>query len=162
RWICDPSGMLRIYRLSKLFVALLAISVPCLACVRAYVTEKVGETFQVRMEHAGRPVEGFRLAARGPSGKSVTVAETDDNGIAQFRRLPEGRYSLIPEQPDSTFSAPRVEVKADGPQGVTIREEWPTGGFIAVRALKGAIYGPQYLPGQSQPKLSLELLDGIS
>jgi hypothetical protein len=40
--------------------------------------------------------------------------------------------------------------------------KWPSIAPVLVRSLKGRMRGPDYLPGQSQPRLSLDLLEGSS
>ncbi len=55
-----------------------------------------------------------------------------------------------------------LDVRLDGPTKVTVPLRWPSNVPILVRSLKGTIRGPDYLPGHSQPRLSLDLLEGTS
>src|SRR5258706_109790 len=60
------------------------------------------------------------------------------------------------------FDGADLEVKLDGPSDVTVPLKWPSIAPILVRSLRGTIRGPDYLPGQSQQRLSLDLLEGSS
>jgi hypothetical protein len=48
-----------------------------------------------------------------------------------------------------------IQVKPDGPVDFTLAIDWPSGGPIVARSLRGILHGPA--SAQPQPKLSLDL-----
>ncbi len=73
-----------------------------------------------------------------------------------------GLYLLSADHDAGIADGANVEVKLDGPTDVTVALKWPSIAPVLVRSLKGAIHGPDYLPGQAQPRLSLDLLEGAT
>jgi hypothetical protein len=96
------------------------------------------------------------------SGGYKAVADTDKNGFALFRGVRPGSYHLSADHDAGIPDGADLEVKLDGPTDVTVSLKWPSIAPVLVRSLKGRIRGPDYLPGQSQPRLSLDLLEGNS
>jgi Carboxypeptidase regulatory-like domain len=141
---------------TKLTLAIIAITARCLACTIAYAGVEVGPNFRVSVEGQGRPVQGLRVVIQGSSDK--VAADTDSNGFALFRGVKPGTYYLSAEH-DAGIPDAELIVKPDGPGGITVPLRWPG---ISVRSLKGTIRGPDYVPGESQPKLSFDVLEGNS
>lgn len=139
---------------------MIAITARCGACSVVYPGVKVGPNFRVKVEDHGRPVKGLRVEIG--SSNNRTVADTDQNGLALFRSIRPGFYYLNADHDAGIPDGARLEVRSDGPTNVTVPLKWPSIAPILVRSLKGNIRGPDYLPGQSQPMLSLDLLEGIS
>ena len=131
------------------------------ACTVFYPSVQVGPNFRVRVEDRGRPVKGLRVEIGGYPG-SGTRADTDKNGFALFRGVRPGSYHLSADHDAGISDGADLEVKLDGPTDVTVPLRWPSIAPILVRSLKGRIRGPDYLPGQPQPRLSLDLLEGSS
>jgi hypothetical protein len=119
---------------------------------------QVGTNFQVEVKDGGRPVKGLRLEI---SGQSRAFSDTDKNGLAIFRNVRPGLYHLSPDHDAGIADGPDVEVRLGGPAD-TVPMKWPSVDPILVRSLKGTMRGPDYVAGQSQPPLSVDLLDGIS
>jgi len=128
-----------------------------------YPSVQVGPNFRVRVEDHGRPVKGLRVEIGSYKGSGIrAVTETDKNGFALFRGVQPGSYHLSADHDAGIPDGANLEVKLDGPTDVTVPLRWPSTALVLVRSLKGTIRGPDYLPGQSQPRLSLDLLEGSS
>lgn len=135
---------------------MVAITGHCWACTIAYTSVPVvGPDFRVRVEDRGRPVEGLRLKITG------SQAVTDKNGIASFLGVPPGPY-LVSKDLDTGMAGVPLNVKLDGAADIVLPMKWPNIAPVVVRSLEGMIRGPGYLPGETQPKLSLDLLEAIS
>jgi carboxypeptidase family protein len=108
-------------------------------------------------------IKGLRVETASDRGSgSHIVKVTDKNGFALFRRVRPGSYHVRAEQNPALLYGAYIEVKLDGPTDVTVPLEWPGIVPVPVRSLKGTIRGPDYLPGESQQRLSIDLLDGGS
>ncbi len=112
--------------------------------------------FTVRVEDRGRPVKGLRVQIKGYE------VVTDENGRAHFRDVQPGSSLLTAGQDKWDGSGASLHVTADGPTDVTVPLQWPGITPVSVRSLMGAIHGPDFLPGQPHPKLSLDLLEARS
>jgi hypothetical protein len=110
----------------------------------------------VKVEDRGRPVKGLRVAIKG------YAVVTDEDGFAVFRSVGTGSYFLTANHEVDSLNGAALQVSPDGPTGVTVPLKWPSITPVSVRSLKGTIRGPDFLPGQPQPKLSLDLLDARS
>jgi len=141
---------------------MIAITPHCGACTVIFPVVKVGPNFRVRVEDNGRPVKGLRVEIGSSQGGGKSVVTTDKNGFALFHGVRPGSYHLSADHDTGIPDGAELEVKLDGPTDVTVSLKWPSIGSVFVRSLKGTIRGPDYLPGQPQPRLSLELLDGSS
>jgi len=142
---------------------MLATMARCGACTLVYPSVQVGPNFRVEVEDHGRPVKGLRVEIRGyESSDNRVVSDTDKNGFALFRNVRPGSYHLSADHDAGIPDGADIEVKLGGPTNVTAHLKWPSIAPIAVRSLKGIMRGPDYLPGQSQPRLSLGLLEGSS
>lgn len=150
-------------RSSKLALALIAITARCVACTVVYPSVQVGPNFRVRVEDHGRSVTGLRVQIIGYQGNSSTVvSDTDQNGFALFRGVRPGSYHLTAEHDAGIPDGAELEVKLNGPTGVSVLLRWPNSAPVLVRSLKGTIRGPNYVPGGSEPSFSLDLLEGTS
>jgi hypothetical protein len=135
----------------------------CGACSVVYPDFQVGSTFRVRVEDHGRPVERLRVEiGSNLDNGSRLVTETDKNGFALFRGVRPGSYHVSAYNDAGIPDGADLEVKLDGPTNVTVPLKWPGMAPILVRSLKGTIRGPDYLPGQPQPGISLDILEGRS
>ena len=133
------------------------------ACTIFHTSIPVGPNFRVRVEDNGRRVRGVRVDLAGDEGNgSRSVEVTDQNGFALFRSIRPGSYQLRIEPNIGLLDGAYIEVKLDGPSSVTVPLEWPGVVPVRIRSLKGTIRGPDYFPGEPQPKLSIDLLDGGS
>src|SRR5262245_33044759 len=142
---------------------MIAMIARCGACTLVYRSVQVGPNFRVEVEDRGRPVKGLRVEIRGYQGSdNRAVSNTDKNGLALFRSVRPGSYHLSADHDAGIPDGADVEVKLGGPTDVTVHLKWPSVLPIAVRSLKGMMRGPDYLPGQSQSRLSLDLLEGSS
>jgi hypothetical protein len=143
---------------------MIAIAARCGACSVVYPGVQVGTNFRVRVEDLGSPVRGLRVGISdyGGSGNTRVVTNTDKNGFALFHGVRPGSYLLSADHDAGIPDGVDLEVKLDGPTNVTVSLRWPETAPILVHSLKGTIRGPDYLPGQPQPRLSLDLLEGSS
>lgn len=128
----------------------------CGACTVVYPTIQVGTEFRVKVANQGRPVQGLRLMA---SGKRVI---TDKDGVAVFRDMPAGSYFVNVDHPAGGGVYVYVEVRPGGPSGITVPVEWPEIAPVHTRSLKGTLHLPNSIPGQAEPRISIELLRGVS
>jgi hypothetical protein len=142
---------------------MIAITARCGACSVFYRAATVGASFRVRVEDDGRPVKSLRVViGSDQGGGNRAVADTDKDGLALFRSVRPGSYHLSADHDAGVGDGADLDVKPDGPTDVTVPLRWPNMGSVFVRSLKGTIRGPDYLPGQSQPRLSLDLLEASS
>ena len=160
--ICDPADVQSFSASAKLTFAMIAITACCGACSVVYSTVQVGPNFRVRVQGYGGPVKGFRVKLKsyqGSGNKDVTV--TDNDGFALFRGVRPGFYHLSADHDAGILDAGipggvDLAVKLDGPTDVTVPLKWPSKEPVLIRSLKGTIRGPDYVPGQSQPRLPLD------
>ena len=141
---------------------MIAMIVRCGACTVVYRSVQVGPSFRVRVEDQGRPVKGLRVAIVRYQGGNGAATVTDKNGLAFFRDIQPGSYHLSADHDVGIGDGAELEVKLNGPPDVTVPLRWPSIAPVLVRSLKGTIRGPDYFPGQSQQRLSLDLLEGRS
>jgi hypothetical protein len=142
---------------------MIAVVARCGACTIVYPNIRVGPNFRVRVEDHGRPVKGLQMQISSYQGSgNRIVADTDKNGIAVFRGVRTGSYHLSADHDLGIPDGAELEVTVEGPTEVTVPLKWPSAETVLVRFLKGTIRGPDYVPGQPQPRLSIDLLDGRS
>ncbi len=67
---------------------MVAITLPAAACTIVSAYQEAGPDFKVRVEDRGHPVAGLKLHTQEYS------AITDENGIAIFRGVKPGHYTL--------------------------------------------------------------------
>lgn len=142
---------------------MIAVAAGCGACSVVYPGIQVGPSFRVKVEDHGRPVKGLRVeigSSRGGGGSLSQV--TDRNGFTVFHDVRPGSYYLGVDHDDGVPDGAALEVKLDGPTGVTVPLRWPSVPPVLVRSLKGTIRSFDALPGQPQPSWSLALLQGVS
>lgn len=144
-------------------LAAIATIARCWACTLVYPSVDVGPNFQVEVQDEGRPVKDLRVEIRGyQGGHNQAVSDTDKNGLALFRGIRPGLYHLSADHDAGIPDGAEVEVKLGGPTNVTVHLRWPSIAPVGVRSLKGTMHGADYFPGQSQPIISLDLLEGRS
>ena len=129
-------------------------AVCCSACTVVYPTVEVGTVFRVKVTNHDGPVRGLRLKA---SGKR---AVTDRDGIAVFRDMPVGFYFASVDHPAGGYVY--VETRSGRSSDTTVALEWPEVEPVPARALRGVLHLPGFYPGQVQPRISIELLEGVS
>jgi hypothetical protein len=148
---------------AKLLLVTIAVVARCGACSVFYPDFQLGPSFRVKVEDHGRPVEGLRLEIGGTKGSRYRVVkDTDKNGFAVFRDVLPGLYHLSAAHDAGIPDGAELEVKLNGPTNVTVPLKWPSGPPVVVRSLGGTIRRPGYLPGQPQPTLLLDILEGRS
>lgn len=52
-----------------------------------------------KTDTGGRVLAGVQFALVDADGNQIMTAETDENGLASFERIPHGRYSVVETQP---------------------------------------------------------------
>ena len=150
-------------RLSSLILAVIATIARSGACTVVYSNIQVGQNFQVKVEDQGHPVKGLPMEIRDSRNGGIrVVSNTDQNGLARFRGIPLGSYHLGPNHDAVIQSGEEIEVRRGGPADVMVHLKWPNRAPIEVRSLQGTMHWPDYLPGQPQTRLSLDLLEGRS
>lgn len=148
---------------SRVAVALIAMAARCGACTVVFPDVRVGPNFRVRVEDRGRPVKGVQVEVRRYQSRTIQAeAITGTDGLALLRDMRPGSYSLGIARDAGIPDGAGLEVNLDGPAEATVPLKWPNTEPVIVRSLKGAIHSHEYLPGQSQPRLSLELLEGVT
>lgn len=129
-----------------------------------YSSVQSGPTFRVSVKGGGRPIKGIKvqISSNEDAGNKL-VASTDESGFALFRNVRAGSYHLRASDHDAGIpDGTNLVVTLDGPAAVTIPLRWPSIPPIRVRSLKGTIHAPNHLPGGTQPRLALDLLEGVS
>jgi hypothetical protein len=160
---CDTGDVVSFSMSARLALAMIAVVARCGACTIVYPSIQVGPNFRVRVEDQGHPVKGLQVEIGNSQGNGDrVVTETDQNGFALFRGVRPGSYHLGADHDAGIPDGAYLEVKLNGPTNVTVPLKWPSITPILVRSLKGTIHGPDYLAGQAQRRLSLDLLDGNS
>lgn len=151
----NPAGA-RVFATSLNFVLATILSAAvCSACTHFYPLVQVGPSFRVRVVDRGRPVTGLRLEI---NDRRVV---TDADGIALFADMQPGLFSVSLEHHSDFQESVNLQVSPNGPANVTVPLIWPTTPIL-LRSLKGTLHAPGYLPGQPEPRLSLDLMEGIS
>lgn len=141
----------------RLLPLLVTLSPIAWTCTIVFSLVPVGPNFQVKVDGQGRPVQGMQIELTGQGRK---FAKTDKNGIARFRHIAPGDYSVRANSFAASESAVRVSV--GGPSGVIVPLRWPAIGLLTSSALQGVIRGPGFFPSRSQPILSIDLVESIS
>ncbi len=155
--VCDTAD---VRPFCLIVLAMIALAGRGGACTYFYPSIQVGPNFRVKVEDNGRPVKGLRVEIASDQGSDdPIVAATDKKGFALFRGVRPGSYHLRAEHDAGVPDGAHLEVKVDVPTGVTVPLRWPSLPLLLVRSLKGTMRGPDYLPGQHEPGLSLDLLD---
>jgi hypothetical protein len=140
----------------------MAIAARCGACTLVYPAVRVGPNFRVRVEDNGHPVKGLRVEIDSVGRGNRATVVTDQNGFALFRGFRPGSYHLSPDHDAGVADGAGLEVRPDGPTDVIVPLRWKNIPPLSVRSLRGTIRGPDYVIGRSQPRLSLDLLEGSS
>lgn len=140
-------------------IALIAAPVHCWACVIIYPSIRVGPDFQVKVEDRGRPVRGLRVEI------DHLRAFTDRDGLAHFRKIAPGSYSLRVDHDAGIPAGADLQVSLDGPASVTVPLHWPSVAPVLARSMKGVLHAADYFAGPTAPpppSASLDLLEGLS
>ena len=141
--------------------AFFSIALPGLACTVVYSTEAVGQTFKVKISGFDGSVAGLPVGLY-VDGVSKVRAVTDKDGLALFRGVQPGLYYVSPDHGAGISGVAQIEVKQAESREISLSLNWPSEKPILSRSLRGTIHWANWNPGQSQPKMSLELLEGIS
>ena len=69
-----------------------------------------------KTDTGGRALAGVQFALVDSDGNQIMTAETDENGLASFERIPHGRYTVVETQPLSGYlpSGTVAELTVDG------------------------------------------------
>jgi len=116
----------------------------------------------VSVEDRGQPVEGLHLKLAESDHGGSREGVTGKDGVALFRNVPPGSYSLTVDHDDGVGAAANVQVKRDGPADATVALVWPSVGPVAVRSLNGVVLYESGQPAKVQGAMSVDLLDGFS
>jgi hypothetical protein len=124
------------------------------------------ENLPRRVTNRGRRVSGLRLVLKPDSptsgNRGVSYALTDAKGYARFDDLAPGSYLLTPELDAGVPAGIIVDVTPEGAVEPTLRLKWPNTAPLLARSVSGTLRDPDYYPQQSQPQLSVSLLDSLS
>jgi hypothetical protein len=142
-------------------LALFSAAGPGVACTVVYPGVSVGPNFRVNVADRGRPVQGLEVGlftGRGARIRSVT----NKDGIALFRDVPEGSYNVGADHDAGIPDGVSIRVRRSEPSEAVVPLRWPSSTPILASSLKGSLYLPDWISGQPQPSLSLELLEAVS
>ncbi|HEV3482771.1 MAG TPA: carboxypeptidase-like regulatory domain-containing protein [Candidatus Acidoferrales bacterium] len=109
----------------------------------------------------GRPVQSLQLVLRSEHNQAI-YAVTDSEGYARFTNLNSGLFVLTNDHDGDIGDGVNVEVVLNGATNVTVPLKWPNATPVQVQSVSGTLRGPDYYPEQTQPELSLSLLEGVS
>jgi hypothetical protein len=141
--MCDPAVV------RTAIAAILAVA-RCVACTIVYPTFPVGPDFRVKVEDRGRPVSGLRVAI-----DSRNSMVTNEHGIAAFREIRPGSYTLIVGRGPGASTIGTVAVKVGGRSGETVPVQWPATPVMVARSMEGRLY-------PSDPRYSIQVVDAVS
>ena len=65
-----------------------------------------------KTDTGGRVLAGVQFALVDADGNQIMTAETDENGLASFERIPYGRYTVVETRPLSGYLV--AELTVDG------------------------------------------------
>ncbi len=142
-------------------LVLFATAKPALPCVVIYPTVAASPTFRVKAADRGRPIQRLQVILYvGTTAKIYTT--TDKEGIAMFRDVPPGVYHLFADHDAGFPGGADIDVKLAGPPNITVPLRWPSVAPAVASSLKGVLHMPGWMPEQGQPRIYLDLLEGIS
>lgn len=134
----------------------------CSACSIFYTIVRVGPNIRVRLMDRGQPAVGVQVKLTRDRSNVWSSALTDESGSVLFRNLTPGDYGVGPDLDAGIADGRGLHVEADGPTETTITLKWPKTAPVSVRSVKGQMHLTDFLPGDIQPVLSLDLLDARS
>lgn len=69
-----------------------------------------------KTDTGGRALAGVQFALVDADGNQIMTAETDENGLASFERIPYGRYTVVETRPLSGYlpAGTVAELTVDG------------------------------------------------
>ena len=137
------------------------------ACVVVYQTVHVGRSFRARVADHDRPISRVRLLLARKSNSTshppaVMAFLTDSNGYVDFRNLMPGTYFLTVNHDAGMPDGADIDVSPGGPPDVTVTLQWPILPPIDTQSVSGQIRTNYYYPSQTEPRLSLSLLEAVS
>jgi hypothetical protein len=142
--------------IAKLLVAIFATIAEGSACTIIYPAFTTGPSFQVRVDDRGRPVQDLRIKLSGDN--YTKIAKTGKDGVARFRNIPPGGYSIGTEF-DGNGTDATITVTAAGPAETTVPLGWPSSAPLSVQTLKGIFRWPAVGTDQDLRTLQVEILD---
>lgn len=143
--------------IAKLLAAIFVTIAEGSACTIIYPNFATGPSFQVRVDDRGRHVQDLRIRL---SGENFTkIAKTSKAGVARFRNIPPGAYSIGPEFDVHGGMSATISVTAAGPVETTIPLRWPSSPPLSVQTLKGIFRWPSVRSDQDLRALRVEILD---
>lgn len=159
---CEDAGVRRLsHSWIVVLLCLSSLAQLSLACVVVYPAVAVGPNFRVKVADRGRPVQGLQVGLYVGASAKISAA-SDKNGIAVFRNVPPGSYQLRADHDAGFPDGYYMEVKLGQSSETTVPLRWPSVTPAVAGSLKGVLHMPGGIPGQAQPSISLELLEGIS
>ncbi len=136
------------------------------ACTIILPELATGSNFAVTFCDPGRAVAGLRVALRGPDGRAIAAAATTDAaGLARFRGVPRGRYSL--GDGEAGFGDLALLAVGTRPHAALkdMAVDWP-GDWrdpVAARGLHGSIRAAYTLPSEERSLAAeLDIFDGAN
>jgi hypothetical protein len=150
-------------------VVLVALLSPLIAraCTIIYPAVHVGTGFRVRVMDRGRPVHSLKLVlnqhdSAGSRKREPVYSLTDVDGYARFANLNPGSFFLTADHDSGVMDGLVVDVRPSGATNVTVSLNWPNVTPLQVRSVSGTLRGPEYYPQQTQVKVLVSLLEGVS
>ena len=64
-------------------------------CIRDRIRDDWTRFSLRKTDTGGRALAGVQFALVDADGNQIMTAETDENGLASFERIPHGRYSVV-------------------------------------------------------------------
>jgi len=153
--------------IAVLALALLFSSPALRACAVAEQTVDVGRGFRARAADHGRPIPGLQLVltlAESSISRRRTIIrlKTDRDGYANFQNLAPGKYYLQADHDAGMPDGATIDASPNGPTDLTVTLQWPIIPPLKVQSVSGRIRTPGYYPNETEPNLSLSVLEGVS
>lgn len=128
------------------------------ACQVYFRYEEVGPDFGVQVTNQGKPVDGLLLRLEPEEGGPSDSVRTGPDGLATFRDVRRGAFTIRAEHDGGGFAVlhVRVNVKAEGL--AQLRIEWSNVRALAVRSLAGSFRAYPSLAEQA----TLSLRDAVT
>lgn len=129
----------------------LLVAVPAVACTIVLPHFDTGSDFAVTFRRGQHPVAGLRVALRSSFYDHVIEATTNADGVAEFRGVPEGAYSLVGESRHRGLAGVSVNAGRPLTRPEHIAVGWPAESVpIVARALRGSIRAANTLPPEER------------
>lgn len=142
--------------MARLFPLLLVVgAVSALACTIVYPVHQAGPSFRIAVAPAGSLPRPLRVTLIR-EGASPISAPVGDNGIASFRRVPNGDYQIHWDDGTGLEMQGGLNISSSRPTNQLYKLE-PYQAPIRAVSLKGSLGLNAYPPGSTQPPFALAL-----